>query len=42
MKTCNNLLVVRANNIRRLEFWFETLEISLIDEIAEKISHIYG
>ena len=39
MKTCN-LLVVRANNIRRLEFWFETLEISLIDGIAGKISHI--
>ena len=39
MKTCN-LLVVRANNIRRLEFWFETLEISLIDGIAGRISHI--
>ena len=35
MKTCN-LLVVRANNIRRLEFWFETLEISLIDGIPEE------
>ena len=41
MKTCSNLLVVRANNIR-LEFWFETLEISLIDVIAGKISHICG
>ena len=39
MKTCN-LLVVRANNIRRLEFWFEILEISLIDGIAGRISHI--
>ena len=39
MKICSNL-VVRANNIRRLEFWFETLEISLIDGIAGKISHI--
>ena len=42
MKICSNLLVVRANNIRRLEFWFETLEISLIDGIAGKISHICG
>ena len=42
MKTCSNLLVVRANNVQGLEFWFGTLEISLIDEIAGKISHICG
>ena len=42
MEICSELLVVRANNIRRLEFWFETLEISLIDWIAGKISHICG
>ena len=42
MEICSDLLVVRANNIRRLEFWFETLEISLIDGIAGKISHICG
>ena len=39
MKICSNLLVVRANNIWRLEFWFETLEISLTDGIAGKNSH---
>ena len=39
MEICSDLLVVRANNIRRLEFWFETLEISLTDGIAGKISH---
>ena len=42
MEICSELLVVRANNIRRLEFWFETLEISLTDEIAGKISHIFS
>ena len=40
MKTCSNLLVVRANNVRRWEFWFETLKISLIDGIAGRILHI--
>ena len=42
MKIGGNLLVVRANNIRRLEFWYETLEISLIDGIAGKISYIWS
>ena len=42
MEICSDLLVVRANDIRRLEFRFETLEISLIDGIARKISHICG
>ena len=39
MEICSDLLVVRANNIWRLEFWFETLEISLTDGIAGKISY---